>query len=529
MKNEKEVFDVINKLRHDEELKLLKKLENKKELNYDIDEINLFYITDDGKKKVNINDFAKAILNKFCIRTLYVLGKPTIYIYEDGIFLNKGLGILSNFIEQKLNSFATKHIVNEIIAKIQRLTIYDIDEFRKIQPNKICVNNIVLDFSKIKTDKDFSLTQLAPKYNFKTKLNIDYDPKMECPLILKFFNESFYPKDISVIQEWFGYSLYNTYSFKKALLIQGSHDTGKTVFVNLFKHFLGLKNVCSISLQKLTGNNNFSVASLYGKSANVVDDLSSNDLESTGNFKVITGGGLIGAEKKFQDPFSFVNFAKLVFTCNSIPAVKSKDVEDDAYYLRWLLIFMDQQVKKEDIDEMLFDKLKSKEEIQGLLNWALIGLVRLFNKGFSYDKDVKQIKDLMQRNSNPLMDFVKSKVVRKDGNIITKSDFYNFYSDFCKKNNNSTLSKNQLSRTLSQYLSYVRASSNGKDRTWINISVFGLKENDENKLINCNKCKKEMSLKDLKELLVNGETYYFCDKCFSIAKDVISKREVIGK
>jgi len=490
---------------------------------------NFFSINDNGKKKVNITGVTNEILTNYSIKTIYSSKSTTMFIYEDGIFTNKGNAIINNIIENLLKDFATFRIVNEIIKKIQRKTMFDFDEFMKIKEDKICINNCVLDFSNLLKIEMFEICSLDPKYVFKSKLNMDYNPKAKCPKLLEFFEKSFYPADIPVIQEWLGYSLFNRYAFKKALLIQGITDTGKTVFLNVFKHFLGLKNICSISLQKLTGLNNFAISGLYGKSANVVDELESNDLESTGNFKVITGGGLVGAEKKFQDAFSFVNFAKLMFACNKIPSVKNNDIEDDAYYSRWLLISMNNQVSKNEMDEFLINKLTTIEETSGLLNWALKGLIRLFkNKGFSYHKTAKQNKEIMQRNSNPLMDFIKLKVIVKNGNCISKNDFYEFYNNFCLEHNYPIFSKNQLSRKLSLYLPNIR-ERHDKVRSWINIDVLGLKGNDlnENKIRSCSKCNKEFVKNELKDLLVGDNTFYFCKDCYDTAKTVVSKREII--
>jgi Family of unknown function (DUF5906) len=50
-------------------------------------------------------------------------------------------------------------------------------------------------------------------------------------------------------------------------------------------------------------------------------------------------GDSIRAQNKFKDPFSFRNYAKLIFSANKIP--ESDDDSSYAYYRRWLIIEFD--------------------------------------------------------------------------------------------------------------------------------------------------------------------------------------------
>ena len=96
---------------------------------------------------------------------------------------------------------------------------------------------------------------------------------------------------------------------------------------------LGKSNVSAVALQDLSGR--FKSSVLDGKLANISDDLSSKDLKNTGMFKQLCAGGLITAEKKFKDPYSFENRAKLIFATNMVPISGHKS---PAFYRRWLLI-----------------------------------------------------------------------------------------------------------------------------------------------------------------------------------------------
>ena len=100
-------------------------------------------------------------------------------------------------------------------------------------------------------------------------------------------------------------------------MLYGSGKNGKTTFLNLLVRFLGEDNVVNVSLQDLLYNR-FSKAKLYGKLANIYDDIPNTKLTGTGNFKILTGKGRVWADLKFKSGFEFVNYAKLIFSCNEL-------------------------------------------------------------------------------------------------------------------------------------------------------------------------------------------------------------------
>ena len=97
----------------------------------------------------------------------------------------------------------------------------------------------------------------SPRYNFRTSIPINYNKKADCPKIKKFFQDILYEDDFLLIQEWFGYVLYNKYFEKKAVILFGDTNTGKTITLDLISTFIGEANTTSLSLQNISHGKSF--------------------------------------------------------------------------------------------------------------------------------------------------------------------------------------------------------------------------------------------------------------------------------
>ena len=416
--------------------------------------------------KVDIDKFVGHLITSFHFKTIFGSKSEDIFVYEKGIYSKNGRAVIQTQTEKILKSYSTNYNVREIQEKIKRLSAINKDDFENTPEELICLENGVLNLRSRKLENH------NPKYYFRTKLPIEYNEKADCPKIKKFFNDVLYEEDIPVMQEWFGYNLWKRYFIKKAMITFGKKDTGKTIMLNLLMAFLNKKNTSGISLQRISSGDKFALSSLKDKMANVFDDLSSKDLTDEGGFKIATGGGFITAEYKFGDSFQFLNYAKHIFATNKIPPVE--DVEDDAYYDRWIPIPFDNQIEKKDQDKFLLDKLTTKKELSGLLNYVLKGLKRLLKNGvFSYKKTSREIKVIMERHSNSLSAFVQDVLVEKEGNRISKDDMFNIYSIYVNDRKLSKLSKTQLGRRLPKYAPYILAKID-KIRFWENADITSL-------------------------------------------------------
>ena len=165
---------------------------------------------------------------------------------------------------------------------------------------------------------------------------------------------------------------------------------------------LGEANVCAVPLHRLE-EDRFAPAQLYGKLANVFADLDARALASSSIFKSITGGDLVQAERKFRDAFSFVPFARLIFSANEAPPTPDSS---DAFFRRWLVIPFEERFTGR-ADHGLLEKLTTPEELSGLLNHGLAARPELFGRGdFATTKPTALAKHKFRVDSDSVAGFV---------------------------------------------------------------------------------------------------------------------------
>lgn len=426
------------------------------------------FVDERGKVQIRIPILVEAILNEREIRTVFGNRSEEIYLYEEGIWKKTGKAFVKTEIERKLGEHCSNYYVTEALEKIKRITEIPAEEFEEVPEHLLCFTNGTFDIKEWVFEPGW-----RPEYHFKRKIPIEYDPIAACPTIEEFFETSLYPDDIPVIEEWFGFCLYRRYFIKKAIILFGPKDTGKSVMLNLLTEFLNEKNTAGLSLQRIGSGDKFGLSSLKEMYANIFDDLTSEDMVA-GGFKMATGGAYITAEYKFGDPFKFKTFAKLIFAGNKIPATKDIDVDDMAYYGRWIPIAFDNILEKHEQDPFLINKLTAKDEMSGLLNKALAGLKRLLqNNSFTHYKTPEEIRAVMERHSTPLSAFCQDVLVEEPGNIISKEAMYEIYSIYVKAKKMARLTKEMLGRKLPKTINYIIAKG-GKKRVWQNVAITDL-------------------------------------------------------
>lgn len=367
------------------------------------------------------------------------------YVYKDGIYSLAENLVIYPEIQRILGDLTNKNAKTETFHKIQDATSQPDNVFQLADVRYIPLSNGVYDRNeKVLLPHD-------SKYRFKYKLPIIYDVNATCPRTSAFLDQVLTEEQRPTIEEWLGYYFYRNYMFKKALIMVGEGDTGKTTLLEVISYLLGTQNLSSVSLHKMTADK-FAAAHLYEKHGNIVDELSAKDVTDTGNFKIATGGGSITGEYKFGNQFSFLNFSKFTFACNKIPDVE--DFDDEAYFNRWMVIRFEKTIEKKVAN--FISTLTTEEERSGLFNLAMEGLDRLLaNQSFTYASTAVDTKLEMMRNGSSIARFVKDMLVKDHASEMTNETMYEAYETFCINNGLQPETITMIGQKLPFYASYI--------------------------------------------------------------------------
>jgi putative DNA primase/helicase len=363
--------------------------------------------------------FANDIVQNYEIETDVLNDVLYFYSPEKGIYDRNGDMILKRVIDDLLQKENRQHRTTETIFLCHSKTHSKI-EFSK----KIAIENGLLD---VKTG---DLTPFTPNEFVTIKIPIRYDTAAQPPQIPKFLNEVLEPDRIPIAQELFGYCLLQEYPIHTSFVLLGGGANGKSTFLNLLNAFLGPENCSHSTLQQLC-EGKFELAQLYGKLANICDDLPGDALKSVGNFKNLTGNAPIQAQFKHKNPFDFLNTAKLIWACNKLPAASEDTI---AYYRRFIILNFNKIFIGQKADTHLIEKLTTPGELSGMLNYALEGLARLLkNQQFTNAQSIEETRSQYIRTADSCQAFLEEMTeIVLDDDVYARDDaLYSRYIAYC--------------------------------------------------------------------------------------------------
>lgn len=368
------------------------------------------------------------------------------YDHSEGVFEPNGEMVLQRHLVERLGDEYRASRQREIMARVQGLTETPIDEIGGPE-ELLCVSNGVLDLSELPSG-DPELREHDPEYRFRRSANAAFDPDANCPRFKQFLGEVVRPEDIDTLQEYAGYSLMHwDQPYKRAALLLGPQDSGKSTFLDIIVVMLDERNVSSENLDALV-NSRWGVAETYRKFANVTNELDTNALQSLGKFKTLVGGdALLTAERKGENKFQFHPTAKHMFAANRVPPAQDAD---DAFHERWLHVLFPRTIPKSEQVKGL-DQQIIENELPGVLNWAIEGYRRLVEQdGFSYDPLVGEKRDQWESYGDSVKRFKHNclDVTGDPDDVIVKEVGHAFYTAFCEWAGAVAESKAQLTRDL---------------------------------------------------------------------------------
>lgn len=303
--------------------------------------------------------------------------------------------------------------------------------------------------------KDDSFTDFTPDVVITNKIPWPYNPAAYSELLDHTLDKIACGRSEirALLEEMIGSTFYrsNTVAGGGSFILTGEGANGKSTLLDALKDLLGDQNIASLDLKEL--GDRFKTAELFGKLANIGDDIGSDYIANVATFRKLVTGQRVSAEKKGQDPFEFDNYSKLLFSANAIPRL-GRTKESPAIMRRLVIVPFDGKFTSADPDfnpNIRYD-LRDQEVMEYMIRLGLDGLKRVLkNKAFTKSKDVEQAIEAYRIESNPLLTFLEEAGADAVVNNPVKQVYFK-YREFCLTNQFEPLNRIEFSRQVSKAL-----------------------------------------------------------------------------
>lgn len=404
------------------------------------------------KNKFLHDRFAEYIRSQYYIKKI----NDQLHIYEDGVYIPGSLAIERAML-QEISSLTD----NQRKEVLKYLNVICVEEQHQDYLNLIAFRNGIYN---IDTN---TLEPFNPEIIITNKIPWDYNHYAKSDLVDSVLDRlSCDDQEIRYsLEEVAGACLYRsaTIGGGKCAVLVGDKHNGKSTYLHMIETMLGKENYSAVDMGDL--KDRFSTIMMFGKLANIGDDISSEYIADTSTLKKMITGEVVKAEQKGCPAINFTPYAMHIYSANDIPRMKDRT---GAMQRRLLLIPLKGKftVDSPDYDPGIKYKLAQQQHVEYFIQLALDGLDDLLkNKTFRIPKQVKEKLDEYEVENNPVLSFIEDQGKENIINELT-DDVYTRYQVFCASNGFQAGSKLTFSKKINQLLGTISKQSwiNGKNR-----------------------------------------------------------------
>ena len=367
-----------------------------------------------------------------------------LHLFEDGVYVPG---------QDEIEAVMIRHISNLSNSKrtevFKYLNLLMLKNTEMAKPNFIAFKNGIYDLN---TD---ALLPFSPEIVITNMIPWDYNPSAYSELADRTLDKiACNDKQVrTILEECIGSCFYrsNTLGGGKAFILTGEGSNGKSTFIAMMQHLLDEGNIAALDLKEL--DQKFQNAALFGKLANLGDDISDEFIVNASIFKKFVTGERVQVQNKGEKPFEFNNYAKFLFSANNIPRIKDKT---GAVLRRLLIVPFNAEFSKDDpdYDSNIKYKLQEQEVMEYLIVLGIRALKNVIkNKGFTESPKVQQQLKEYEESNNPILGFFEECQMEDFPIENEQSDkVFRRYKEYCLANNFNPMSKAEFSRQLCRKL-----------------------------------------------------------------------------
>lgn len=360
-----------------------------------------------------------------------------LHLFKDGVYVSG---------QEEIEAVMIKHISNLSNAKrsevLKYLNLLLLENTEMAPAHLIAFRNGIYDIRKDE------LQPFSPSVVITNRIPWDYNPNAYSELADKTLDKiACHDEQVrTILEECIGSCFYrsNKLGGGKAFILTGEGSNGKSTFISMVQHLLNEDNIAALDLKEL--DQKFQNTALFGKLANLGDDISDEFIVNASIFKKFVTGERVQVQNKGEKPFDFNNYAKFLFSANNIPRIKDKT---GAVLRRLIIVPFNASFSKDDpdYDDHITYKLQEQEVMEYMIVLGLAALKRVLNGGFTESEKVQEQLKEYEETNNPIIGFFEEMEFEGFQIENEQSDkVFKRYKEYCLANNFNPMSKAEFSK-----------------------------------------------------------------------------------
>jgi putative DNA primase/helicase len=276
--------------------------------------------------------------------------------------------------------------------------------------------------------------------------DVDYDENATCPGFMEFLDQIFAKNQslIYYLQEVIGYCLTGHTTEQKMWILHGDGANGKSTLCSIISKIFGgygFPSPRNLFMAKVSDGHPVDLATLVGKRFVVAEESEESQRLSESLVKQLTGSSLVATRELYKNFFSFLPTYKIFFQTNHKPEIREGG---RGIWRRLKPIPFNVEIAEPQQDRTL-DTVLYETEGSGILNWALRGAMRWYERGsFIEAEAVQKSASEYQEEMDYLFDFIEEHCLVGVEHLCGSSELYGTYRKWTEENRTFTWSQKKF-------------------------------------------------------------------------------------
>jgi putative DNA primase/helicase len=303
-----------------------------------------------------------------------------------------------------------------------------------------------------------------PNFFNITAVPFAYNPATRVSRRWRRFLKAVLPRDSEArksLAQWYGYIISGRLDLQKMYYLVGEPRGGKGITGRILGALIGSGNVAAPTLADFASE--FGLAPLVGKSLAIIPDarLFGQSSRVVERLLSISGEDKITANRKYREAWSGKLSARIMLLSNELP--QFSDASAAIVHRFIVIVFGESFLGREDLE--LEDRLR--EELPGILTWALMGLAQLERKGrFTQPKSAEESIATLLDLVSPLKTFLRECCEFDSDYEVEVNALFKAHRAWSDENGHSRLAKSVFGKNLRAAIPRLKVKrprkSNGK-------------------------------------------------------------------